>query len=271
MYQEKKSGVNWLKFLLKIFITILVILLIVKLGSIILSKHKNKVIDDVMNNNLVKMNEVAVKYFDEEKLPKEVGNTEKVSLKDLIDDNKISNIKDQAGKQCNYEESYIQVTKLDNDYQYKSYLVCGSVTKFKNSYSSDKQKDITSKIETTKKTKNKKEKTTTTKKTKTTTTEKTTKETTESTTKKTTITTRKVTTTTTTVQTTVPSNKVEISFNTNGGSLVDTIVVDKGTKLPNVPKTTRDGATFIGWYYHGELFNFDNAINDNIVLVAKWR
>lgn len=279
MYQEKKSGVNWLKVLLKVFIAILVVLLVIKLGGMLLSKHKDKVVDGVMNNNLTIMNKVAVDYFKDDKMPTEVGDTNKVSLKELVDNQIISDIKDQAGKKCNYDDSYIQITKLDNDYQYKSYLVCGNTTKFKNSYSSKKQEDITSKLSTTKKSSKKKnnKKTTTTKATKkTTTTEATTKDTTTiSTTKTTTKTTKKTTTKTTTkatyTTTTVPANKVEVSFNTNGGTLVDSIVIDKGSKLTNVPTPTREGATFLGWYYHGELYSFASPIENNIVLVAKWR
>jgi hypothetical protein len=278
MYQEKKSGVNWLKVLLKVFIAILVVLLVIKLGGMLLSKHKDKVVDGVMNNNLTIMNKVAVDYFKDDKMPTEVGDTNKVSLKELVAEQIISDIKDQAGKKCNYDDSYIQITKLDNDYQYKSYLVCGNTTKFKNSYSSKKQEDITSKLETTKKSSKKKnkKKTTTTKATKKTTaktTEKATKDTTTTSTTKTTkkTTTTKATTRVTYTTTTIPANKVEVSFNTNGGALVDSIVIDKGSRLTSIPTTTREGATFLGWYYHGELYSFASPIEENIVLVAKWR
>ena len=52
---------------------------------------------------------------------------------------------------------------------------------------------------------------------------------------------------------------------------MDVEQIEKGTKLSEAPKTTREGYTFVGWFYHGQAYNFDTPINDNLVLVAKWK
>lgn len=65
-----------------------------------------------------------------------------------------------------------------------------------------------------------------------------------------------------------------VSFNSNGGSSVNTQVVPfNGTAtLPVAP--TKPNSTFAGWYADAGLltaFNFSTIINANITLYAKWR
>ncbi len=64
-----------------------------------------------------------------------------------------------------------------------------------------------------------------------------------------------------------------ITFNTNGGSPVQTQHVVSGGKLSNLPTTTKEGYTFVGWYTDEALtqpFSADTAITKNTVLYAKW-
>ena len=66
---------------------------------------------------------------------------------------------------------------------------------------------------------------------------------------------------------------VAITFNTNGGSPVQTQWVTSGGKLSNLPTTTKEGYTFAGWYTDEALtqpFSADTAITKNTVLYAKW-
>lgn len=78
-------------------------------------------------------------------------------------------------------------------------------------------------------------------------------------------TTKKITSTTKKAKTT-KSQKYKVSFNTNGGLVIEDIYVTKNTKINVTP--TREGYTFIGWYYNGVPFN--NIIDKDYVLVAKW-
>ena len=64
-----------------------------------------------------------------------------------------------------------------------------------------------------------------------------------------------------------------ITFNTNGGSSVDSIKVNAGAKATKPADPTKDGFVFKGWYSNSGLtisFDFTNAINENITLYAKW-
>lgn len=66
-----------------------------------------------------------------------------------------------------------------------------------------------------------------------------------------------------------------IKFNTNGGSNIDSIYVDKGGIIENIPIPTKNEYEFIGWYYDN---SFDKKYErtdiikeDEITLYAKWK
>lgn len=245
MYQENNVRINWVKIFLKVLIVFLVVILSVKVLSLFVNETNVKESNSNISDNLQIMNKVARDYYDDKLLPEEIGDSNKVSLKALIDEEKIDNLKDINGKKCNYDKSYIVVTKLDKKYQYKSYLECGNESDTFVSF-----KDIKEKVSTTK------EQTTTTT---------TTKETTKKTTKKTT--TKKVIKTT---KRAIQKEKTyEVSFNVNGGEYIDSQIVNENNKIKNVIPV-REGYTFIGWFYHGQPFDLNKPINQDYVLVAKW-
>lgn len=72
----------------------------------------------------------------------------------------------------------------------------------------------------------------------------------------------------------VENKEVVISFNTNGGTQLNSVSVVKGSKI-NAPQTpVKNGYVFDGWYTNSSLttkYNFNNAINANMTLYAKWK
>lgn len=46
--------------------------------------------------------------------------------------------------------------------------------------------------------------------------------------------------------------------------------VECGSKVNRIEDPYKEGYTFKGWYNGDEEFNFDNTINKNVTLVAKW-
>ena len=245
MYQENKSTTNLFKLGLCVIIAILVVLLSIKLISIIIDRSNTKATNKYMTTQLEKLNDVAKKYYNSDLLPKESGTTVKTSLNDLIKGKVIEEIKDKKGDACDMKASYISVTKLDKEYQYKSYLVCGDDTNYLNSFETIKDD----------------KKTTTT-----TTTKKVTPTTTKATTVTTTTTTKAQTTTTTTRST---RSLIEVAFNVNGGKIVNSQYVKYG-ELANYITPERPGYRFLGWFYHGQEFDFRTPITADIVLTAKW-
>ena len=64
-------------------------------------------------------------------LPKNVGEMRKVTLKQLVEDNYIEQIKDYYDKECYLEESYVQIFKYSKtDYSYLPYLKCPDYSNF---------------------------------------------------------------------------------------------------------------------------------------------
>lgn len=241
MYQENKNTINWVKIFLRVLIAFLLVILSIKLVSIILHNRDIETKKSNLVENLQIMDTFAKDYFKGDNLPNKVGESKKVFLKELIEDKKIETIKDKDGKECNFDSSFIKITKLDTEYQIQSSLVCDGESDYLNSFIEIKSSDITIKPATTTK------KTTTTKRT------------TKKTTKRVTTTTKKVTT----------EKKYIVSFNSNGGSNIITQKIKPGNKL-NYLEPSRSGYKFIGWYYRGNKFNFNTKINQDYVLVAKW-
>ena len=68
-----------------------------------------------------------------------------------------------------------------------------------------------------------------------------------------------------------PAPKFTVSFDSNGGSSVEAIEVEKDQKAAAPVTPTRDGYTFDGWYYGEEKWSFVGyVVTENMTLVAKW-
>ena len=70
-----------------------------------------------------------------------------------------------------------------------------------------------------------------------------------------------------------PAAAKTVTFNSNGGSTVQSQSVTSGAKATEPTAPTKEGFTFVGWYSDGDLeteFNFDTAITADTTLYAKW-
>ena len=69
---------------------------------------------------------------------------------------------------------------------------------------------------------------------------------------------------------TLSEEYITVSFNTDGGSNIDSVVIKIGEtiKEPDIP--TKDGYTFKGWYIKEEEYDFSKPITEEITLKAKW-
>ena len=68
-------------------------------------------------------------------------------------------------------------------------------------------------------------------------------------------------------------NYIQLSFNPNGGSYVPKMVVPYGSTV-TLPKPTKEGYTFTGWYYGSDVndgkFTSQTQVKEDLVLVARW-
>ena len=54
-------------------------------------------------------------------------------------------------------------------------------------------------------------------------------------------------------------------------SPVSALKVDKDGRIPKPADPTKEGYIFDGWYYNGELFDFNTKVTGDIKLEARWR
>ena len=81
--------------------------------------------DRIFNENLMSMKEAAQSYYTTERLPQKVGDSTKITLREMLDKKIILPFKDKNGKQCDLDASYVQITKNENEYVMKVNLKCG--------------------------------------------------------------------------------------------------------------------------------------------------
>ena len=72
-------------------------------------------------------------------------------------------------------------------------------------------------------------------------------------------------------QGTTQNPKYKIIFDSNGGTPVQTIVLEEGEDIlmPAVDPQ-KEGYEFLGWYLNGELYRIEKMPAEDILLVAKW-
>ncbi len=81
--------------------------------------------DQIFNQNVMIMKDAAITYYTTPRLPQKVGSEEKMTLSKMLDENLVLPFVDKDGKQCDLMESYVSVTKMDDEYILKVNLKCG--------------------------------------------------------------------------------------------------------------------------------------------------
>ena len=80
----------------------------------------------VFNENMKAMQEASKSYFDASRLPKNIGDTKTLTLKEMLDKKLLIEFTDSKGKECDTKDSYVEVTKEDTEYAMKIKLSCSS-------------------------------------------------------------------------------------------------------------------------------------------------
>ncbi len=132
MYTEEyeSKGFPFRDFLLKlILIIIFVFLLIWLLPKFISPTVVNKtekvagesvdlapLTSQIFADNLERMKEAAISYYTDERLPKEVGESDTMTLSDMIGKKIIVALIDKNNKACDVEKSYVRITKTEDEF-----------------------------------------------------------------------------------------------------------------------------------------------------------
>ena len=301
MYENNNTvSIDWKGLFIKLIIVALIIFAIFK-GYEYFSNNKpgnskitTSTATQLFNANLESLRQAGENYYDYSNYPK-TGQTVMVTLGELVTKGNIKELYDENGNECNRENSYVAVTNDGGKYKLKATLSCGetsnytvvmigcecegdecaqAIQKLENekedktedkTLSSDKsgsnsKKDDTEKKDNVKPANNQKEdkKTTTTKP-------------------------RPVvdmsdvnnnsdkkTTTTTKPKTQKQKTTYRVEFDSNGGDKVETQYVERNETAYEPDEPEKDDARFVGWYYKGEIWDFDNEITKNITLEAYY-
>ena len=89
-----------------------------------LDKKLSPLYDRIFGDNIVNMKNTAKDYFTTARMPKNEGDTVKLTLGEMIEKKLITPIKDKNGKMCDTEKSYVEVTKVGDEYKMKVNLSC---------------------------------------------------------------------------------------------------------------------------------------------------
>ena len=129
----KTKGFTLTEILFTIILLSLIVVIVVISINNILKTSKEKYYIELNERITSSINEYYEKNKD--KILTEVAKEEKISLKTLVDENILKDIKDHKGKECDINKSYIQLYKYSNkDYSALTYLECPS-------YSTTKQNE----------------------------------------------------------------------------------------------------------------------------------
>ena len=84
----------------------------------------------LFNENTTLMKNAALNYYTNERLPHSLNETSKITLKEMLDEKLLYSLVDSAGKKCSTTDSYVEVTKLENEYLFKVNLACSDITDY---------------------------------------------------------------------------------------------------------------------------------------------
>ncbi len=129
MYTEEyeSKGFPFRDFLLKLILIIIFAFLLIWLlpkfiSPTVINKDQSTSVDlspltsQIFADNLEKMKNAAISYYTTERLPKEVGEYDKMTLADMIGKKIILPLIDKNNKPCDVEKSYVKITKADDEY-----------------------------------------------------------------------------------------------------------------------------------------------------------
>ncbi len=114
--------IDWKKLWIKLGILMLVMLLIIFTISRLNKYHKRE--DEIFNNNIAKVTKSTLKYFEENPLPINIGDSSSLLIDEMIKLEILDEVKEKD-KYCDYLNSYVIFTKVSSiEYRLKTYLDC---------------------------------------------------------------------------------------------------------------------------------------------------
>lgn len=118
---EENRGFTIKDLLIRLILIIIFIFLLIWLFPMPDLKPLN---NQIFADNIDRMRNVAKTYYTVERLPKDINQSKKMTLREMIDNKLILPLMDSNGKYCSEDDSYVEITKLENEYIIKVNLSC---------------------------------------------------------------------------------------------------------------------------------------------------
>lgn len=136
MYEEKENKIEWGPILKRLGMILAVIIVIFGIVTLVskCSKKEDKNEPDTpttvnLENQLNELQRATLEYFTKDNVPTELNGSKVIRLKILTSKNIITGITDDEGNKCDVNESYSEITRLENNYAVKMSLTCGTKNK----------------------------------------------------------------------------------------------------------------------------------------------
>ena len=116
--------------LLKAIVIIIFLILIIFIVTKVTSKETttnngiSSNYDKVFSKNLEAMENASFSYYTKDKLPTEIGEVNELTLREMINTNLLEAFTDADGNSCDVNNSYIRLTKNEDDYTLRVNLKC---------------------------------------------------------------------------------------------------------------------------------------------------
>ena len=287
---EKEYRISWLKI---VGITVLIAVVIIIICLLYPKKDNTMLTQQTYINNITLMKDAGFEYFSGSRLPQEIGDSERISLDEMLARNLLPEFLDEEGNSCNTTNSYIEATKtLDNEYEMSVYLSCNNKSDYIVTSISDVEcvdcnvivNDDTNNATNNNSSNNNSNSsgatntgrdTSTTRPSYTNNNSSSSNERPVTITQTTNININYVNTCCTSGSDTNCSDNClnnvyhSVIFDSNGGTSVRTQTVKHGG-YAEYRSTSRFGYEFLGWYLNGEKYDFSTPVTEKITLVAKW-
>lgn len=140
MYEERRNTFNFKDIVLQLLLIILFVFIMIWLFPTKNYLKENFVGKDeisseiamqleslygrLFTDNIESMRDAAQGYFTNERLPKNVGDSVTLTLDEMLEKRLVLSFKDSNNKTCDVNSSYVQVTKMNDEYQMKVQLSC---------------------------------------------------------------------------------------------------------------------------------------------------
>lgn len=118
---EERNGLTIKGLLIRLILIVIFIFLLIWLFPMPDLKPLN---NQIFAENMDRMRDVAKSYYTLERLPKDFNTSKKMTLKQMIDEHLILPLMDSNGNYCDEEDSYVKITKLENEYIIRIQLSC---------------------------------------------------------------------------------------------------------------------------------------------------